>query len=256
VSRLAAPAVEQRREPDRLRTFPVVELFGPTLQGEGPQQGRPAYFVRFGGCDYRCSWCDSLHAVDPETVRAEARQLSADDIVAELGALRRGPDLVVLSGGNPALLELGGLTGALRVSGYAVAVETQGSRWKPWLGSVDCLVVSPKGPSSGMDSEAARQALAAFLRQASEAGAPAVLKVVVFDDDDLTYARWVAATHPAFDLYLSVGTDVGLDVDPTIGRMLDRLQWLSELVASDPALRHARVSAQQHVLTWGTRKGV
>ena len=145
---------------------------------------------------------------------------------------------------------------ALRAGQYAIAVETQGSRWKPWLGTVDCLVVSPKGPSSGMDSDSARQALATFLGHASEVGAPAVLKVVVFDDDDLAYARWVAATHPSFDLYLSVGTDVGLDVDPTVERMLDRLHWLSERVACDPALRHARVGAQQHVLTWGTRKGV
>jgi 7-carboxy-7-deazaguanine synthase len=83
-----------------------------------------------------------------------------------------------------------------------------------------------------------------------------VLKVVVFDDDDLAYARWVAEAHPDFDLYLSVGTDVGLDVEPTVERMLDRLHWLSERVAGDPVLRHVRVGAQQHVLTWGTRKGV
>ena len=47
----------------------VVETFGPTIQGEGPYAGRVCHFVRFGGCDYRCTWCDSMHAVDPGLVR-------------------------------------------------------------------------------------------------------------------------------------------------------------------------------------------
>jgi 7-carboxy-7-deazaguanine synthase len=249
---LTEPAIGRTR----LRLLPVIELFGPTLQGEGPQQGRPAHFVRFGGCDFRCSWCDSLHAVDPATVRASARHLSTTEIMRELEALDTGPDLVVLSGGNPALLELGELTDALHASGYSVAVETQGSRWKQWLAAVDCLVVSPKGPSSGMDSDLARDALDAFLARATDASAPAVLKVVIFDEADLDFARWLAATYDGFELFLSVGTDVGFDDDSTVAGMLGRLRWLSEAVAGDPVLRHARVGAQQHVLTWGTRKGV
>src|SRR5438105_206992 len=58
------------------QTFPVIEVFGPTVQGEGPDAGRPAYFVRFGGCDYRCSWCDSMYAVEPADVRSHAEHLS------------------------------------------------------------------------------------------------------------------------------------------------------------------------------------
>ena len=42
----------------------VNEIFGPTIQGEGALIGQPTIFVRTGGCDYRCSWCDTLHAVD------------------------------------------------------------------------------------------------------------------------------------------------------------------------------------------------
>jgi 7-carboxy-7-deazaguanine synthase len=235
---------------------PVVELFGPTLQGEGPQQGRPAYFVRFGGCDFRCSWCDSMHAVDPAEVRATARRLDADDIVAELAALPTGPDLVVLSGGNPALHDLDELVELLHRAGYEVAVETQGTRWRPWLGAVECLVVSPKGPSSGMDSPQAREALAGFLAEARAVDAPAVLKVVVFDDADLAYAREITHKHDEFDLYLSVGTDVGLSDEVTTAQLLARLRWLSEVVATDATLRRARVGTQQHVLTWGTKKGV
>jgi 7-carboxy-7-deazaguanine synthase len=236
--------------------WPVVELFGPTLQGEGPQQGRPAYFVRFGGCDFRCSWCDSMHAVDPAQVRAEARRLDADDIVGELAGLPTGPNLVVLSGGNPALHDLGDLVAALHAAGQEVAVETQGSRWRSWLADVECLVVSPKGPSSGMDTAAARTALERFLVSARETGAPAVLKVVIFNEADLAYAGTLAAQHDDLDLYLSVGTDLGLADDATIEHLLARLRWLSEAVAGDAALQRARVGAQQHVLTWGTRKGV
>jgi 7-carboxy-7-deazaguanine synthase len=44
----------------------ISEIFGPTIQGEGPLIGRPTVFVRTGGCDYRCSWCDTLYAVLPE----------------------------------------------------------------------------------------------------------------------------------------------------------------------------------------------
>lgn len=237
-------------------TLPVMELFGPTLQGEGPQQGRPAYFVRFGGCDFRCTWCDSLHAVDPATVRSESRRLSSKEIVRELGALPAGPDLVVISGGNPALHELSELADLLHAAGYSIAVETQGTRWKPWLASVDCLVVSPKGPSSGMDSEVNRTALEAFLSEAEKAGVRLHLKVVVFDDGDLGYARWIASTYPGHELFLSVGTDLGLDDDATVSRMLVRLRWLSEAVARESAFSNARVAPQQHVLTWGTRKGV
>lgn len=237
-------------------SVPVVELFGPTLQGEGPQQGRPAYFVRFGGCDFRCSWCDSMHAVDPATVRAESRRLTAREISDELARLEGGPDLVVLSGGNPALHELGGMVELLRDRGYEVAVETQGTRWKAWLADVDCLVVSPKGPSSGMDSPEARVQLAGFLGRATNAGVATSLKVVVFDEGDLAYARWIATEFSSQDLYLSVGTDLGLDDRESVERVLDRLNWLSEAVARDRVLRRVRVGVQQHVLTWGTRRGV
>src|SRR6478752_6895841 len=125
-------------ETDRARSaaLPVIEIFGPTVQGEGPDMGRPAYFVRFGGCDFRCTWCDSMHAVEPALVRASATAMSAPEIADRLGALEAGP-----------------LVDILHESGYEVAVETQGSRWREWLGGVDRLVVSPKGPSSGMGQD-------------------------------------------------------------------------------------------------------
>ena len=251
----AASALGPAKKRGRL-TFPIIEIFGPTIQGEGPDRGRPAYFVRFGGCDFRCSWCDSIYAVDPEQVRRDARHLESEEILAELRQLPTGPDLVVLSGGNPALLDLGPFIESLHDSGFEVAVETQGSRWKPWLADVDCLVVSPKGPSSGMDTAAHREALEHFVACAREAGATLTLKAVIFEDADLEHARFLARSYRGLALHLSTGTDVGLPDAETLERLLGRLRWLSERVARDPALRRARVGIQQHVLAWGSQRGV
>src|SRR3954454_18364888 len=90
----------------RTRTFPVIEIFGPTIQGEGAEAGLPTHFVRLGGCDYRCSWCDTMYAVDPATVRATSERLEVAEIVERLGRLDGHPEWVTLSGGNPALHHL------------------------------------------------------------------------------------------------------------------------------------------------------
>ena len=238
------------------QSFPVIEIFGPTLQGEGPETGRPAYFIRFGGCDFRCTWCDSMHAVEPAAVRANAQRLSAAEILTRLRGLDSGPGLVVLSGGNPALLNLRPLVQHLHHADFDVAVETQGSRWQPWLAEVDQLVVSPKGPSSGMDTPTHRSALSDFLNNARAGDAPVALKAVIFDEVDLDHARWLADEWPDLPLHLSTGTDVGLTDQLTVERLLRRLTWLSETVAREPVFRHARVGLQQHVLAWGTKQGV
>jgi 7-carboxy-7-deazaguanine synthase len=237
-------------------TFPVIEIFGPTVQGEGPDAGNPAYFVRFGGCDFRCVWCDSMYAVEPTEVRANSERLSVADIERKLASLEPGPRLVVLSGGNPALFELKGLVARLQCLGFEVAVETQGSVWRDWLASVDRLVVSPKGPSSNMDTPAHRVQLSRFLAEAHGASAPVSLKVVVFDTHDLEYLANLAAAQPHVPVFVSVGTDVGLSDDATRFRLLRRYRWLCEAVARRPDLARARVLPQLHVLAWGTARGV
>src|ERR1700722_5251891 len=160
---VVVPAPETAQRMVSAMTLPVVELFGPTIQGEGPDAGVPAYFVRFGGCDYRCTWGYPMPAVEPSQVRMNAERLTVNDITDRLHALAPGPDLVVLSGGNPALLELGSLVRALQGDGKRVAVETQGSRWRDWLATVDRLVVSPKPPSSGMAGASQMDELRVFM---------------------------------------------------------------------------------------------
>src|SRR3954453_18768223 len=106
---MSSVAAVETRAPTVGKTFPVIEVFGPTIQGEGAEAGLPTHFVRFGGCDYRCSWCDTMYAVDPATVRATARPSSTNQIVDELSTLGGAPEWVTLSGGNPALHHLGPL---------------------------------------------------------------------------------------------------------------------------------------------------
>src|SRR5947209_7598941 len=83
-------------------TIPVVEVFGPTIQGEGPVAGRPTVFVRTGGCDYRCSWCDSLHAVLPAH-RKQWIKMDWRQVLQAIQAKSPPPMMVTLSGGNPAM---------------------------------------------------------------------------------------------------------------------------------------------------------
>ena len=236
-------------------TFPVVEMFGPTVQGEGPDAGVPAYFIRFGGCDFRCSWCDSMYAVDPIVVKAESRRVSTNEIVDELDGLETGPQLVVLTGGNPAIFDLSRLVRVLQERGLHVAVETQGSLWKDWLAEVDRLVVSPKPPSSGMASVENRRKLARFMDRAAR-NAGSALKIVVFDEPDLEWARAIAREYAGVPLFLSAGTDVGLDDQETLAALRARFRWLCETVAVDAELAATRVLPQLHVVAWGTKRGV
>lgn len=244
------------------RRFPVVEVFGPTIQGEGPDAGRPCWFVRFGGCDFRCSWCDSMHAVTPALVR-QADRMTAADILNALDRLRafdRHQPYIVLSGGNPALHELGGVVALLHSCGAFVSVETQGSVWRDWLMDVDRLVVSPKPPSSGMVSPKHDGQLSEFMDRAT-VGLPTVLKIVIADAYDLGWARAAHDDYPGVPLYLSActPTEVPWDMDPEtwirmeVGR---RYAWLCEAVAGDPDLGDAVVLPQLHVIAWGLKVGV
>jgi 7-carboxy-7-deazaguanine synthase len=144
-----------------------------------------------------------MYAVDPAEVRANAQRLSAREVEARVSALEPGPTLVVLSGGNPALLELSELVERLQTTGVEVAVETQGSVWREWLASVDRLVVSPKGPSSAMDTRARRAQFARFMASAASASASVSLKVVVFDDHDLDYLAEITAAHSTVPVFVS-----------------------------------------------------
>lgn len=167
----------------KLRTMQVSEVYGPVAQGEGMLIGKPTVFVRFGGGDYRCSWCDSLYAVLPEH-RDEWQPMTAREIADAVSAcLPEGHTYghVTLSGGNPAIQPWGGqLVDLLHERGYRVAIETQGSVAPRWVTSVDELTLSPKPPSSGNPTPyGIGSKLHALIARHVSAGKPVCLKVVV-----------------------------------------------------------------------------
>lgn len=236
--------------------IPVLEMFGPTVQGEGLLVGQKTMFVRTAGCDYRCSWCDSAFTWDG-SAKQDIRFLSAEDIVAELQGLAQAQLAhVTLSGGNPALLtQLGDLIDRLHTLGVRVAVETQGSRWQEWLHRIDDVTVSPKPPSSGMNTDDVQLQL---LLEKLDAHPNVSLKVVIFDEIDLEYAARLHEQYPKLPFILQTGNaDVHGRDDITLARsLLQRYEWLIEVSNRDSRLRDVRVLPQLHTLVWGNKRGV
>lgn len=127
----------------------VMELFGPTIQGEGIMTGTLTHFLRTGGCSLRCSWCDSMFAVDPQQIKEQRALLTTDQILKLITQLPPAP-YITFTGGDPAIQDrLGDLIPTLNFWDMHVAVETQGMFFPDWFENVDVLTFSPKGPSSG-----------------------------------------------------------------------------------------------------------
>lgn len=229
-----------------MKTLPVQEIFGPTIQGEGGVIGQKTLFVRFAGCDYQCSWCDSKFTWKKDEL-APITFMTPAEIRDRLLALPGGATHVSISGGNPALHDLAELIDLLHAAGFVLNTETQGSLAPAWFADMDLVTFSPKPPSSGMatdwDKLAAGMALAKH----------PFLKVVIFDDVDYAYAVEVRRRFPAIPLALQVGNLVGMD-DP--GALIAKLLWLVDKVALDRDLPDVRVLPQLHVLLWGNKRGV
>lgn len=234
-------------------TLRIAEIFGPTIQGEGALIGEPTVFVRAGGCDYRCSWCDSLHAVESR-YRQTWAPMTAEAVWSEVRRLSGGQPLTVsLSGGNPAIQDFAPVITLGRAEGYRFACETQGSVARPWFGDLDTLVLSPKPPSSG---ETVDWAVFADCLSAGRAARQVVMKIVIFDDTDYEWARDAHARHPELPLYLQPGNpevDPDTPVDPQ--SLADRLGWLTDKAMADGWFA-PRILPQLHVLIWGNKRGV
>jgi len=191
-------------------------------------------------------WCDSMHAVEPREVRANARMMNVEAIADGLSALA-GSGWVTISGGNPALHNLSELITTLQRRGFVVTLETQGSIFKPWMALLDALTVSPKPPSSKMPA-IADELLRTF---ATIEGPDVSFKVVVFDEQDYDYAKSVLTSHRVAG-YLSVGTLYSDSMES----LVNRYRWLAEKTANDPEMKYVKVLPQLHVILWGHSKGV
>lgn len=141
-----------------------------TLQGEGFHQGKAAYFIRLGGCDVGCVWCDVKESWEAEQHPKE----SIENLVNEV---KQTPaKIVVITGGEPLMHPLDELTTSLRREGLACHLETSGAH--AFSGQWDWVCLSPKK---------FKAPLPASLQEAHE------LKVVVYHPSDFAWAEQYAA---------------------------------------------------------------
>ncbi|MEO6252256.1 MAG: 7-carboxy-7-deazaguanine synthase QueE [Ferruginibacter sp.] len=165
-----------------------------TLQGEGYHQGRAAYFIRLGGCDVGCVWCDVKDSWDAE----KHPLFNIEDII--LNIEQTPAKLVVITGGEPLMHNLDDLTAALQSKGFKTNIETSGAH--PLSGTWDWICLSPKK---------FKAPLAGILTLANE------LKVVVFNRSDFDWAeKYAALVAEHCKLYLQPEWDKAAEVTPMI----------------------------------------
>lgn len=182
-----------------------------TIQGEGFYQGHAAYFVRLGGCDVGCVWCDVKESWD-----ANAHPKVA---VKEIVALAKasGTGLVVVTGGEPAMYDLDFLTSALQRAGLKTNIETSGAY--PLSGVWDWVCLSPKKFKAPDPS--------VFVK-ADE------LKIIVFNKGDFEWAEQHA---------LQVRENCALFLQPEWSREKEMIPLIIDYVKANPRWK---VSLQIH----------
>ncbi len=178
---------------EQIQTLPVMEAFY-TIQGEGFHQGRAAYFIRLGGCDVGCFWCDVKESWDASL----HPQLSIEEIID--GATQYPGRLAVVTGGEPLLHNLDELTSQLHNAGFETNIETSGS--SPLSGDWDWICLSPKKFKAPVPEN---------LPLANE------LKVVIYNKHDFEWAETYAAqVSQGCKLYLQPEWDKAPIVTPLI----------------------------------------
>ncbi len=164
---------------NRSTQLPVMESFY-TIQGEGFYQGKAAYFIRLGGCDVGCVWCDVKDSWDID----KHPLVNIDDLVKKVKDTPAR--MVVITGGEPLMHDLSLLTKTLRTAGLETNIETSGS--SPLSGSWDWICLSPKK---------FKVPLPEVVPYANE------LKIIVFNKSDFKWAEEFAAqVTPNCKLYL------------------------------------------------------
>lgn len=148
-----------------ITTLPVMEAFY-TIQGEGFHQGRAAYFIRLGGCNVGCFWCDVKESWDAD----KHPRISMENIINQAAA--HPGRLAVITGGEPLMHNLDKLTANLHEAGFETNIETSGSY--PMSGSWDWICVSPKK---------FRQPTTEALSRANE------IKVIIYNKSDFAWAE-------------------------------------------------------------------
>lgn len=178
---------------NHITSLPVMEHFY-TLQGEGFHQGKAAYFIRLGGCDVGCVWCDVKESWDAD----KHPKYTIEQLIAEV---KKTPaEIVVITGGEPLMHNLEELTEEFQTAGLKMHIETSGSH--PLSGLWDWICLSPKK---------FKVPLATILPLAHE------LKIVIFNKSDFDWAeKYEALVSPNCKLYLQPEWDKAAEVTPVM----------------------------------------
>jgi 7-carboxy-7-deazaguanine synthase len=179
------------------RKLPVMESFY-TIQGEGFYQGKAAYFIRLGGCDVGCVWCDVKESWEADKHPLKSIEEIVADAERDCTALKE--KLVVITGGEPLLHNLEELTDQLRSSGFRTNLETSGS--SPLSGNWDWICLSPKKFKAPLPE---------IVPLAHE------LKVVIFNKTDFAWAeKFAEQVSSECKLYVQPEWDRSQQVTPMI----------------------------------------
>lgn len=148
--------------------LPLMEAFY-SLQGEGFYKGTAAYFIRLGGCDVGCHWCDVKESWEAERHPLVQAQAIADEALAH-------SKTIIITGGEPLMWNLNLLTQRLKAGGARTHIETSGAH--PLSGELDWICLSPKK---------IKRPVGDVLRRANE------LKMVIYNNNDFLFAEEMAA---------------------------------------------------------------
>jgi 7-carboxy-7-deazaguanine synthase len=174
-------------------TLPVMEHFY-TIQGEGYHQGRAAYFIRLGGCDVGCVWCDVKESWDAD----KHPGYEVESLKSEVS--KTAAEMVVITGGEPLMHNLDQLTKELQGAGLQTNIETSGS--SPLSGNWNWICLSPKK---------FKEPLAEVITVADE------LKIIVFNRSDFAWAeKYAALVSPNCKLYLQPEWSKAAEMTPMI----------------------------------------
>ena len=173
--------------------YPVMEHFY-TLQGEGFHSGKAAYFIRLGGCDVGCVWCDVK-----DSWAADKHPLMSVEEITGIAAGNPGR-IAVITGGEPCMHDLKAICDELHKAGFKVHIETSGAH--PLSGDLDWITLSPKKFKAPLEE---------CLNKADE------LKIVVYNRSDFKWAeQYEAKMKPGCRLYLQPEWSRKEEVTPLI----------------------------------------
>ncbi len=182
-------------------TLPVMEAFY-TLQGEGFHQGKAAYFIRLGGCDVGCFWCDVKESWEAD----KHPQLTVETL--HLAVKNTPAQIVVITGGEPLMHNLNELTSSLHAAGLKTHVETSGSH--PLSGEWDWICLSPKKFKAPLPE---------ILPVANE------LKIIVYNKSDFKWAEEYAA---------KVSSDCKLYLQPEWSKCNEVIPLIVDYIKANP----------------------